>query len=88
LCWGTKKQNAGDRKRHSGYKCTRIPTEQIERGRRLYEMGISRETIAKAVGCDVRTIRRYIKKENWERNIGQNPRVGRPNHRLQQAAAG
>lgn len=68
LCWGTKKQNARDRKKERGGSyAPRIPIERKQQAQNLYEQGMGREAIALAVGCDVRTIRRYIQKYNWER---------------------
>lgn len=71
LCWGTKKQNARDRKRERDCYNPKIPPERKQQAQVLYEQGIGREAIALQVGCDVRTIRRYIQKYKWERRNNQ-----------------
>ena len=67
LCWGTKKQNGRDRVKHWNGRTNRISAERRELGRIRYEAGESLETIAIAVGCDVRQLRRYVHKYNWNR---------------------
>lgn len=72
LCWGTKKQNARDRKRErQGCYLPKISPETKYKAQVLYEEGHSREVIALAVGCDVRTVRRWIAKHNWQRLCNQ-----------------
>lgn len=67
LTWGTRKRNARDRKK-LGYCRPGLTAEQKQRARYLYEVeGWSFEKLHKEFNCDHHTVRRYAKKDSWQR---------------------
>jgi hypothetical protein len=67
LVWGSRKRNAQDRKK-LGYCRLGLNIEQKQRAQYLYEVERwSFDKLHKEFKIDARTIRRYAKKYNWQR---------------------